>query len=85
MAVWYGTSSVLIVAILGMTPETEIETWAQQEAAVRLGVPREELEFGTHYLQVRKQQVANKWDKFSTKSTRWDEDDDDDEEEDDEE
>jgi hypothetical protein len=84
MAIWYGTSSLLLVAILGMTPDSEIETWAKQEAAARLGMSSDEqakLEFGTHYLTVKKQKVAQNWDKFSSKATRWDADDDDDDDE----
>ena len=95
MILWYSSSLLLLVATLGLTPNTEIETWAKQEATMRLKMKdnnnKEEEDsmsevFGTHHVNVKKEQDAAYWDRFSFKSTRWgeDDDDDDDEEEDDE-
>lgn len=88
MTWFYATSSVLLVAILGFAPETEIETWAKQEARVRLAMTdagQGDFEFGVHYQNVAKEATKTKWDKFSLKSMRMTDDDDDDDEEEEEE
>ncbi|GKY90843.1 hypothetical protein MPSEU_000057100 [Mayamaea pseudoterrestris] len=79
MAVWYGTSLLLLIATLGLTPNTEIETWAKQEATARLAMADNSAAFGTHHIAKNPTQVAQKWEKFASKATKWDDDDDDDE------
>ena len=84
IAVWYGSSFLLICAILGTRPDTSIEAWAQQEAAARLAY-NGKLEFGTHYQDVKRTQASGTWDGMSRKMLKFGEDDDDDEEEEDDE
>ena len=89
VAWWYSTSFVLICLIMTTTPATDIEGWAQKEAAARLQLkeqnPDMEFKFGTHYQDVLKDQRKDGWDNFSLKSVKMTDDDDDDEDEDDEE
>jgi hypothetical protein len=87
MTWWYGTSLLLLVAILGFAPNTDIESWARQEAQARLsasGSSHHHL-FGTHSFNLVQENRDATWDKFSVKSVRMTEEDDDDEEEEDEE
>lgn len=84
IALWYGSSFILICAILGTRPDTSIEAWAQQEAAVRLAYDGK-LKFGTHYQDVMKTQTKGTWDGMSRKMLKFGDDDDDDEEEEEEE
>jgi phage portal protein BeeE len=89
MAWWYGTSLLLLVGILGFAPNTDIESWARQEARARLdaaaGSAPPTLEFGTHRFNLVQENRDATWDKFSVRSVRMTEEDDDDEEEDEEE
>jgi len=89
MTWWYASSFVLLVAVLGYAPETEISVWAKQEAAARLHLKETgavtEFEFGKHYQDLVEEQVSAGWDKFSVKSMRMTDEDDDDEDDDDEE
>jgi hypothetical protein len=83
IAVWYGSSFLLICAILGTRPDTSIEAWAQQEAAARLAY-NGKLEFGTHYQDVMRTQASGTWDGLSRKMLKFGEDDDDDDDEEEE-
>lgn len=75
----------MLVGILGFAPETEIQTWAKQEAQARLKLQdKNQLVFGTHYSNLEEESRDTKWDKFSTKSIRMSEDDDDDDDEEEE-
>jgi len=55
LAWWYISSFALCVATFGMAPDTNIQAWAQQEAAARLKLKEESpdavFEFGKHYYQ----------------------------------
>lgn len=97
MLVWYTSSLALIVAVLGFTPESGIDAWAQQEAQLRLNAAASHgsvVPFGEHLanrgegervlassVDVVADETMAAWDKFSSRSMRWDVDDDDDEEE----
>ena len=80
---WYTSSFVLLVGIVGFSPDTEIQTWAKHEAQARLKYAQDELVFGTHYSNVAEERRDTTWDKFSTKALRMSEDDDDEDEEED--
>ena len=85
---WYATSAVLIIGILGFAPNTEITSWAKQEAAARLKLKEagvEDFAFGTHYQDLTVSEAKEVWDNFSAKALRMNDDDDDDEDEDDDE
>ena len=87
MTWWYGSSLVLLVAILGFAPNTDIESWAREEAYARLKRSEggESVEFGTHAFNVVQENRDTTWDKFAVRSIRMTEDDDDDDEENEEE
>jgi hypothetical protein len=87
----YAASTVLITLALGFAPDTTINTWASQEARVRMEMKAEgKLEkevFGEHYNTPAKV-FGDAWDIFMVKAMNPeddDDDDDDDEDEDDEE
>jgi hypothetical protein len=49
LLLWYASSLVLILAVLQYTPTTEIETWANQEARLRLEAGLAgDIKFGEH-------------------------------------
>jgi len=89
MTWWYASSFVLLVAVLGYAPETEIAAWAQAEARARLALKESGqvdeddggFEFGKHYQGVIQDQIRSKWDQFSMKAVRMTDEDDDEEEE----
>jgi len=84
---WYPTSFVLICLVLGTTPETDIQAWAQREAAARLQLAdagvQKEFQFGTHYQDLVGSLTKAGWDKFSSRSVKFLEDDEEEEEEED--
>jgi hypothetical protein len=85
---YYGVSLVMIVGILNFSPDTSIESWAQNEARARLALKEKgftDFEFGKHYSNEAMDEVASGWDKFTAKSIKPGEDDDDDEDDEDEE
>jgi hypothetical protein len=85
IAWWYSSSLVIMIGI-AMAPETEISTWATQEAAARLLLKDQgftDFQFGTHYQNLKKDERMVTWDKFALKSTKMSEDDDDDDEDED--
>ena len=84
---FYSVSAILIVGILGFSPETSIEAWARQEAMARLKLKEAgmtEFEFGKHY-QDHDEEYRNAWDQFSQKAIIQKEVDDDDEDDEDDE
>ena len=84
VAWFYPLSFFLIVAILGFTPNTEITTWARQEAQARLKLKEAgftDFKFGTHYQDLTVNQAQEALEKFNAKALRMNDDDDDDEEE----
>jgi ESSS subunit of NADH:ubiquinone oxidoreductase (complex I) len=87
MTWWYGSSLVLLVAILGFAPNTDIESWAKEEAMARLKSKKggEAIEFGTHSFNIVQENRDTTWDKFAVRAVRMTEDDDDDDDDDDEE
>lgn len=89
VAWWYPTSFLLICGILGFEPETDIATWARQEAAARLALKEAgqvtQFTFGKHYQSLSEEDVRKEWDAFNTKSMRMNDDDDDDDADDNEE
>jgi hypothetical protein len=84
MTWWYGSSFLLLVAILGFAPNTDIESWAKAEAMARLR-SKDSVEFGTHRFNIVQENRDTTWDKFAVRSIRMTEDDDDDDEEEEEE
>jgi hypothetical protein len=80
----YGSSFLLLVAILGFAPNTDIESWAKAEAMARLR-SKDSVEFGTHRFNIVQENRDTTWDKFAVRSIRMTEDDDDDDEEEEEE
>lgn len=93
MKLWYASSLLLLIAVLGWTPNTEIETWAKGEARLRLQQDDGAVSFGEHVTTpsvgdtksrsvdvVSHDDTARSWDKFVDRSVRWDKDDDDDDE-----
>ena len=88
VAWWYATSAIMLVGILGFSPQTDIGSWAKQEAAARLKLKAagvEDFAFGTHYQDLTVDEAKQAWDNFSTKALRMNDDDDDDDEEDEDE
>eukprot|EP00980_Cylindrotheca_fusiformis_P021070 scaffold8070_cov117-Cylindrotheca_fusiformis.AAC.18 len=90
MYVFTALALVLQAAVIGLAPETSIESWARAEAKARLQLqakdPELKLQFGKHYQDVIKNNQMESWSKFADRSTNPGEDDDEeDEEEDDEE
>ena len=84
---WYTTSFIMIVGILGFTPNTDITAWARQEAEARLKLKEagfEDFVFGTHYQDLSVEEAKEVWDKFSAKSMRMNDEDDDEEDEEEE-
>jgi hypothetical protein len=89
---WYVSSLGLLVAILGYTPNTNIEDWAREEAMLRLD-GRKPVKFGKQLMpsgpvgnfeetavSIDDDKVTH-WDKFAHRAVQWTKDDDDDEEE----
>jgi hypothetical protein len=89
MYIYAALAVVLQVAVIGMAPETSIESWARAEAKARLELkekdPEMKLEFGTHYQDLIKDGQLATWTKFADRATTPGEDDDDDDEDDDDE
>jgi len=55
---WYGSSLIVLIAILGFAPETDIQVWAKQEAKARIEqkedaglepASKQTTTFGKHY------------------------------------
>ena len=88
IAWWYSSSFILIVLVLNTTPDTSIESWAQQEARARLALKDKgftDFQFGTHYYNLTEGELKSAWDTLSNKATKMNDDDDDDDDEEDEE
>jgi hypothetical protein len=72
MYIYAALAVVLQVAVIGMAPETSIESWARAEAKARLELkekdPDMKLEFGTHYQDLVKEDKDGQVKAF-TKST----------------
>eukprot|EP00554_Chaetoceros_debilis_P002996 CAMPEP_0194083208 /NCGR_PEP_ID=MMETSP0149-20130528/8509_1 /TAXON_ID=122233 /ORGANISM="Chaetoceros debilis, Strain MM31A-1" /LENGTH=153 /DNA_ID=CAMNT_0038765553 /DNA_START=47 /DNA_END=508 /DNA_ORIENTATION=+ len=85
----YAAATVVITLALGFSPDTSINTWASNEARVRLQMKAdgtlEKEEFGVHYNTPEKIGFFAEWDKFQMKAANPEEDDDDDDDDDEEE
>jgi len=85
----YGATVVILGAMEMFKPDTTIQTWANNEAQVRLELLRagkiEKVEFGVHYNTPELLGLEDEWDKFNEKAIRPGEDDDDDDEDEDDE
>ena len=83
---FYPLSFVLTVAVFNYAPETEIQTWARQEAEARMALgPGATIEYGVHYQNLQQEATQSQWEKFAEKAFSLNEDDDDDDDEDEEE
>ena len=80
---WYTSSLALIMVIVLYSPDTELSTWARQEAEARLKLKSRgfsDFEFGVHYQKLVAGETNEQWDQFSWKALHMSEDDDDDDE-----
>ena len=81
----YAASTLLITLALGFAPDTSIQTWASNEAEVRLGMEgKTSVVFGEHYNTPEKV-FGQVWDDFMLRAMNPEDDDDDDDDDDDEE
>lgn len=82
MYIYSALAIVLQVAVIGLAPETSIESWARAEAKARLELqakdPELKLQFGKHYQEVIKNSQMESWTKFADRATIPGDDDDDD-------
>eukprot|EP00546_Thalassionema_frauenfeldii_P008508 CAMPEP_0178923410 /NCGR_PEP_ID=MMETSP0786-20121207/16705_1 /TAXON_ID=186022 /ORGANISM="Thalassionema frauenfeldii, Strain CCMP 1798" /LENGTH=77 /DNA_ID=CAMNT_0020597905 /DNA_START=322 /DNA_END=555 /DNA_ORIENTATION=+ len=70
-----------------MRPDTNIQSWASEEAQARLDLKAkgfDKFEFGTHYKAKVEGNQEEEWEKFNNKAVSPGEDDDDEEEDEDE-
>jgi hypothetical protein len=84
---YYAVGILLQAAILMVTPETSIESWARSEAKARLYLASKgqtEFEFGKHYQDAVELENLELWSQFAAKAVTPGEDDDDEDEEEDE-
>jgi len=85
---YYTVSIVSIICIINFSPDTTIESWAEQEARARLALKDKgftDFEFGKHYQDELLTEESDKWDKFTMKAVKAGEDDDDEDDDDEEE
>ena len=84
---YYTAAAIMLIGIQVYAPDTEIESWAQKEAAARLHLKEtgqvETFEFGKHYSDMVDAQTLDKFDNFTAKSINYSEDDDEDDDDDD--
>mmetsp|Transcript_14537 Transcript_14537/g.21441 ORF Transcript_14537/g.21441 Transcript_14537/m.21441 type:complete len:154 (-) Transcript_14537:278-739(-) len=81
----YGISVILLIMVY-MRPDTNIQTWANEEAQARLDLKArgfDNFEFGKHYKTQIEGNQEEEWEKFNNKAIKPGEDDDDDDEEED--
>ena len=81
---YYAAAVFLQAAIIGLAPETSIESWARPEAKARLQLAASgsKFQFGQHYSDVAESNQAELWQKFGDRSVIPGEDDDDDDDDD---
>lgn len=72
IAWFYPTSFLILVWIFAFEPETDIRTWARQEARARMAIKKEnpdfKFEFGKHYQGMSDDELRSEWDNFSRKA-----------------